>query len=235
MTRAGGIAPRCHRVGGLILSFIIEHLRLAPGATQTDAAGACQASGLPSRSAGLRWHLVERTSELISAAAIADRVDELAARIDEDYADAGELILIGVLKGSFIFLSDLARRLTIPHRVEFISVSSYGDRESEEAGAVRLIMDVRHAIVGKHVLVVEDIVDTGHTLTYLIRLLRARGPASLKACTLLHKPERSEVDVDLEYIGFTIPDAWVVGYGLDFAERHRTLPNLCILDGAPDS
>mgnify|MGYP001547060891 FL=1 len=178
---------------------------------------------------------MERTTELISAESIASRVDELAARIDEDYADAGELILIGVLKGSFIFLSDLARRLTIPHRVEFISVSSYGDRESEEAGAVRLIMDVRHPIVGKHVVIVEDIVDTGHTLAYLIRLLRARGPASLKACTLLHKPDRSEVDVDLEYIGFTIPDAWVVGYGLDFAERHRTLPNLCILEGAPDS
>ena len=184
---------------------------------------------------GLRWRSVERTTELISAEAISSRVDVLAARIDEDYADAGELVLIGVLKGSFIFLSDLARRLTIPHRVEFISVSSYGDRESEEAGAVRLIMDVRHAILEKHVLVVEDIVDTGHTLAYLLRLLRARGPASLRACTLLHKPDRSEVDVDLDYIGFTIPDAWVVGYGLDFAERHRTLPNLCILEGELDS
>ena len=174
--------------------------------------------------------LVEQTTELIAAEAIAARVGEMAAQIDEDYADCGELVLVGVLKGSFIFLADLARRLTIPHRVEFISVSSYGDRESDEAGAVRLIMDVRHAILDKHVLVVEDIVDTGHTLSYLMRLLQARGPASLRACTLLHKPERSEVEVKLEYIGFTIPDEWVVGYGLDFAERHRTLPNLCVIE-----
>ncbi|MCJ7725569.1 MAG: hypoxanthine phosphoribosyltransferase [Acidimicrobiia bacterium] len=158
----------------------------------------------------------------------------MAARLDEDYAAFGELVLVGVLKGSFIFLADLARRLTIPHRVEFIAVSSYGDRESDEAGEVRLIMDVRHAIVDKHVLVVEDIVDTGHTLSYLMRLLQARGPASLRACTLLHKPDRSEVEVQVDYVGFEIPDTWVVGYGLDFAERHRTLPNLCalVVDGS---
>lgn len=172
---------------------------------------------------------MEQTTELISAEAIAARVDEMAARLDQDYADADELVLVGVLKGSFIFLADLSRRLTTPHRVEFISVSSYGDRESDEAGAVRLIMDVRHAIGDKHVLVVEDIVDTGHTLSYLMRLLDARGPASLRACTLLHKPDRSEVEVQVDYVGFTIPDEWVVGYGLDFAERHRTLPNLCVI------
>jgi len=170
---------------------------------------------------------VEQTTELISAASIAERVDELAARLAEDYADVDELVLVGVLKGSFIFLADLSRRLTIPHRIEFLAVSSYGDSESDEAGAVRLIMDVRHAILDKHVLVVEDIVDTGHTLSYLIRLLKARGPASLKTCTLLHKPDRREVDVQVDYLGFEIPDEWVVGYGLDFAERHRTLPNLC--------
>ncbi|MBU1228036.1 MAG: hypoxanthine phosphoribosyltransferase [Actinobacteria bacterium] len=158
----------------------------------------------------------------------------MAARLDEDYAVLGELVLVGVLKGSFIFLADLARRLSIPHRVEFIAVSSYGDRESDEAGEVRLIMDVRHPIVDKHVLVVEDIVDTGHTLSYLMRLLLARGPASLRACTLLHKPDRRQVDVQIDYVGFEIPDTWVVGYGLDFAERHRTLPNLCelVVDGS---
>ena len=175
---------------------------------------------------------MEKTTELISAESIADRVGELAARLDEDYAGVDELVLVGVLKGSFIFLADLARRLSIPHRVEFIAVSSYGDRESDEAGAVRLIMDVRHAILDKDVLVVEDIVDTGHTLSYLVRLLKARGPASLRTCSLLHKPDRSEVDVHVDYVGFEIPDAWVVGYGLDFAERHRTLPNLCSLDVA---
>ena len=161
---------------------------------------------------------------LLSEEEIRNRVDALAVEIDEAYADAGQLVLIGVLKGSFIFLSDLARKLTIPHRVEFIAVSSYGDRESEKADAVRLLMDVRHAIDGEHVLLVEDIVDTGHTLAYLKRLLEARTPASLKTCTLLHKPDRTEQEVELDFLGFTIPDVWVVGYGLDYAERYRTLP-----------
>jgi len=161
---------------------------------------------------------------LISEEDIAERVATLAAEIDVAYADAEGLILIGVLKGSFIFLSDLARRLTIPHRVEFIAVSSYGENESESADSVRLLMDVRHPIAREHVLVVEDIVDTGHTLDYLQRLLRARNPASLKTCTLLHKPDRTEQEVELDFLGFTIPDVWVVGYGLDYAERHRTLP-----------
>lgn len=161
---------------------------------------------------------------LISEEKIADRVATLAAEIDAAYADADRLILIGVLKGSFIFLSDLARKLTIPHRVEFIAVSSYGENESENADSVRLLMDVRHPIAREHVLVVEDIVDTGHTLDYLQRLLKARSPASLKTCTLLHKPDRTEQEVKLDFLGFTIPDVWVVGYGLDYAERYRTLP-----------
>ncbi len=161
---------------------------------------------------------------LLSEEEIRSRVTDLAAEIDDAYADADQLVLIGVLKGSFIFLSDLARKLTIPHRIEFIAVSSYGDRESETADSVRLLMDVRHAIEGEHVLLVEDIVDTGHTLAYLKRLLEARTPASLKTCTLLHKPDRTEQDVGLDFLGFTIPDVWVVGYGLDYAEQYRTLP-----------
>ena len=166
---------------------------------------------------------------LIGAADIDSRVDELASEIDRDYADAGTVVLVGVLKGSFVFLADLARRLTIPHRIEFIAVSSYGAAASEQPGAVRLLMDVRHPLAGQHVIIVEDIVDTGHTLSYLVRLLHARNPASLETCTLLFKPERTQTDVDLNYIGFTIPDVWVVGYGLDFAERHRTLPDICEL------
>jgi hypoxanthine phosphoribosyltransferase len=160
---------------------------------------------------------------------ISARVDQLAARIDRDYQDTGTLVLIGVLKGSFIFLSDLARKLTIPHRVEFIAVSSYGDSESVQPQAVRLLMDVRHAIAGQHVILVEDIVDTGRTIAYLKRLLDARMPASLKTCTLLHKPDRTEEYVEIDYLGFTIPDVWVVGYGLDYAERHRTLPYIAEL------
>jgi len=166
---------------------------------------------------------------LISEELIAERVEELAATISEDYAGKGDLVLIGVLKGSFIFLADIARRLTIPHRIEFIAVTSYGDRESTDPGAVRLLMDVRHDIGGQHVLVVEDIVDTGQTLAYLLKLLQARGPASVESCTLLRKPDRSEVEIDVAYLGFDIPDVWVVGYGLDFAERHRTLPSIRVI------
>lgn len=169
---------------------------------------------------------------LISADEIAARIAELGAEIDRDYADSGVVVLVGVLKGSFIFLADLARRLTVPHRVEFIAVSSYGASAGEHAGAVRLLMDVRHPIEGRHVVVVEDIVDTGHTLSYLLRLLRARGPASLKTCSLLFKPDRTVAEVEIHYLGFTIPDVWVVGYGLDYAERYRTLPDICELPPA---
>ena len=161
---------------------------------------------------------------LLSEAQIADRVSDLAQEIDQTYEDAGSLVLIGVLKGSFIFLSDLSRTLTIPHRIEFIAVESYGAKESDVADPVRLIMDVRHAIDDEHVLLVEDIVDTGHTLAYLRRLFAAHNPASLRTCTLLHKPDRTEQEVALDFLGFTIPDVWVVGYGLDYAERYRTLP-----------
>lgn len=166
---------------------------------------------------------------LLSETAITDRVAELAARIDDDYRETEMLVLVGVLKGSFIFLADLARRLTVPHRIEFIAVSSYGAREGEHAESVQLLMDVRHDIGGSDVLLVEDIVDTGHTLAYLRRMLEARLPASFRVCTLLHKPDRTEGDVEIDYLGFSIPDVWVVGYGLDYAERHRTLPYIAEL------
>lgn len=160
---------------------------------------------------------------LISEADIQDRVDELAAQVSADYADKGDLVLVGVLKGSFIFLADLSRKLTIPRTIEFIAVSSYGNT-SKSTGAVRLVMDVRGNIENRHVLIVEDIVDTGHTLKYLIGMLKSHRPASIKTCTLLHKAEAAEVDVRIDYVGFGIGNEWVVGYGLDFAERDRTLP-----------
>ena len=159
---------------------------------------------------------------LISEDNIRKRVAELAEKISSDYADDGDVVLIGVLKGSFVFLADLSRRLTIPRTIEFIAVSSYG--AGSESGAVRLVMDVRGNIEGRHVLIVEDIVDTGHTLSYLIGILESHGPASIRTCTLLHKAELAEVDVDIDYIGFGIGDEWVVGYGLDYAEHNRTLP-----------
>lgn len=170
---------------------------------------------------------------LISEEDIQSRVLELAGQISEDYEGRGEVVLIGVLKGSFIFLADLSRKLTVPRVIEFIAVSSYGSG-SHSSGAVRLVMDVRGNIEGKHVLIVEDIVDTGHTLAYLIKLLRTRKPASLRTCALVRKANRAEVAVPLDYLGFDIPDEWVVGYGLDYAETHRTLPYIGILNPEAD-
>jgi hypoxanthine phosphoribosyltransferase len=166
---------------------------------------------------------------MISEEDIRKRVDELAAQISSDYADKGEIVLVGVLKGAFIFLADLSRRLSIPRHIEFIAVSSY-EHGSARSGAVRLVMDVRRSIEGKHVLIVEDIVDTGHTLHYLIDMLKSRNPASVRTCTLLHKEHKTEVDVEIDYLGFSIGDEWVVGYGLDYDEKDRTLPYIGIID-----
>ena len=168
---------------------------------------------------------------LISEEEIQIRVRELAAQISADYADSDDLVLVGVLKGSFIFLADLSRRLSIPRTIEFIAVSSYGSG-SKSTGAVRLVMDVRGNIEGKHVLIVEDIVDTGHTLKYLIGMLESHRPASVKTCALVRKAESAEVEVQTDYLGFDIGDEWVVGYGLDYAERYRTLPYIGVV--APD-
>ena len=172
---------------------------------------------------------MQNPKTLISEKEIINRVDELAAQISLDYADKEDLVLIGVLKGSFIFLADLSRRLSIPRHIEFIAVSSY-EHGSIRSGAVRLVMDVRRSIEGKHVLVVEDIVDTGHTLHYLIDMLKSRNPASIRTCTLLHKEHRTEVEVEVDYRGFSIGDEWVVGYGLDYNEKDRTLPYIGVIE-----
>ena len=171
---------------------------------------------------------------LIAEERIARRVNELAARISEDYADVDGLIVVGVLKGAFIFLADLARRLTAPHRVDFIAVSSYADGH-QRSGEVRTVLDLRESIEGRHVLLVEDIVDTGRTLRYLVQQFEARGPASVRTCALTRKKARNEGEVRIDYLGFDIPDVWVVGYGLDYAERHRTLPHIAALDPDADS
>lgn len=166
---------------------------------------------------------------LLSVEAIDVRVQELADQINTDYAGK-DLILVGVLKGSFIFLADLARKITVPHRVDFIALSSYNNG-SVSSGEVRMIMDVRSPLMGHHVLLVEDIVDTGHTLDYLFRVFAMRYPTSLKTCVLLNKPSRRVVDISatLDYVGFTIPNVFVVGYGLDFADTWRTLPYIAEL------
>jgi hypoxanthine phosphoribosyltransferase len=166
---------------------------------------------------------------LVTEDAIRERVSDLARRISKDYDGVESVTLLGVLRGAFIFLADLSRELTIPRRVDFIALSSY-ETESPSAGAVRLIMDVRAPLEGQHVLVVEDIVDTGLTLDYLLRILQARGPKSLKTCVLLEKPERLKVKVPIDYLGFTIPDEWVVGYGLDSGDRYRCLPYIGVVE-----
>lgn len=165
---------------------------------------------------------------LVSEAQIQARVGELAEQISVDYADKGDLIMIGVLKGSFIFLADLSRKLAIPRTIEFIAVSSYGNA-SVSSGAVRLVMDVRGDIQGRHVLIVEDIVDTGHTLKYLIGMLKSHRPASVRTAALVRKAESAEVEVTIDYLGFDIGEEWVVGYGLDYAEKHRTLPYIGVV------
>lgn len=168
---------------------------------------------------------------LIDTPTLQRRVAALAEQITADYRNADDLLLICVLKGGYIILSDLSRALTRPHAIDFMAVSSYGGG-TKSTGEVRVVMDLKQPIVGRHVLLVEDIIDSGHTLAYLQRQLLSRLPASLKICTLLSKPERREVDVAIDYTGFEIPDKFVVGYGLDFNETYRNLPYIAVLKEA---
>lgn len=164
--------------------------------------------------------------ELISTAQIATRVAELGAQITKDYGEliaAKEVIVIGVLKGSFLFLADLVRHIALPVYVDFISIASYGDATAS-TGVVQITHDLTRSIEGKHVIIVEDIVDTGHTVHYLMQNLATRRPASVRLASLLHKPERAERDTKIDYLGFTIPNKFVVGYGLDASQLWRNLP-----------
>ncbi len=159
---------------------------------------------------------------LISAETIALRIRELGQRITEDHAGR-ELVLVSVLKGSFIFCADLARAIELPLSVEFLGLKSYGDAQIT-SGVVQITSDLTRPIAGKDVIIVEDIVDTGLTLDYLQKNLQTRGPRSVKVCALLHKPVRARVPTHIEYLGFSVEDVFVVGYGLDWAERYRNLP-----------
>lgn len=165
---------------------------------------------------------------LLTAEDIQRRVVELARQISEDYRDRDPL-LVCVLKGGIVFLVDLIKSLEIPHAIDFMAVSSYGVGVRESTGAVRIVMDLEQNIEGRHVLVVEDIVDSGRTLHYIYDLLKARRPASLHICALLNKHERRVVDVPLDYVGFDIPDRFVFGYGLDLDEKFRNLPFIGVL------
>jgi hypoxanthine phosphoribosyltransferase len=174
--------------------------------------------------------LHDGVTPLFPAASLAPRISELGQAITRDYADAeGELVLVCVLKGSFVFAADLARAIDLPVRVEFFGVQSYG-AQTTSSGVVQITLDLAHPIQGRHVLIVEDIVDTGLTLSYLGEQLKARGPASLRVCALLHKPSRMQRRVEIDYLGFTIDDVFVVGYGLDHAERYRNLPYIGVIE-----
>jgi hypoxanthine phosphoribosyltransferase len=159
---------------------------------------------------------------LVSEEQIAAKVAELGARIGADYADR-ELTLVSVLKGSLPFMADLMRAIPSPVRIDLMEVSSYGGTSTESSGLVRILKDLSATIEGEDVLIVEDIIDTGLTLNYLIRYLRGKNPRSLRICTLLDKPARRLVDIPVDYVGFTIPDQFVVGYGLDYGEFYRNL------------
>jgi hypoxanthine phosphoribosyltransferase len=160
---------------------------------------------------------------LIDESAIAARVSELAAEIDRAFAGTEKLVLVGLLRGSFIFIADLARKLTVPVEIDFLEVSSYGDA-TVSSREVRVLKDLRSQIEGRDVLVVEDIIDTGHTLAAVRELLLARHPGRLEVCALLDKPSRRETPVEARFVGFEIPDAFVVGYGIDYAQHNRNLP-----------
>jgi hypoxanthine phosphoribosyltransferase len=159
---------------------------------------------------------------LITEEQLSERIGELAAQIDADYADR-ELLLVGVLKGAVMVMADLARAMHLPVHMDWMAISSYGSG-TKSSGVVRILKDLDADITGRHVLVVEDIVDSGLTLSWLVGNLRSRGPASVQVCVLLRKPTAAWMDVDVAYIGFDIDDAFVVGYGLDYAERYRNLP-----------
>jgi len=176
----------------------------------------------------------KRCREMLSAQKIAARVAELGREIARDYRDHGrDLVLVGVMKGSVIFMSDLCRAIELPLTMDLIGIASYGD-ETKSSGVVQITSDLTRPIDHKHVIVVEDIIDTGLTMHYLLDNLRTRQPRSVKVCSLLHKPDRAVVPVPIDYLGFTIPNEFVVGYGLDFSQRYRDQPFIGVVEGATE-
>jgi hypoxanthine phosphoribosyltransferase len=172
-------------------------------------------------------HLGSEPRPLIHRDRIQARVAEIGRQIDLDYPE-GSLVLLGVLKGSFIFLADLARAISRPMRIEFLGVQSYSDTKS--SGAVQITLDLTASVAGSDVIIVEDIIDTGLTAHFLMQQLAARQARSVRLCSLLHKPARSVREVAIDYLGFTIEDVFVVGYGLDWAQKYRNLPDICSID-----
>lgn len=165
---------------------------------------------------------------LITEEQIKEKIKELGEKISNDYRNCDNLLLVGVLKGAVVFMADLIRNIDIPLDIDFMAVSSYGS-STESSGVVRILKDLDDPIEGKDLLVVEDIIDSGLTLSYMCDILKSRKPKSLKICALLDKPSRRKIDLKVDYLGFEIPDYFVVGYGLDYAEKYRNLPDICVL------
>jgi len=165
---------------------------------------------------------------LIDSATLQARIRELGQQITADYAGKKNILLVCVLKGGVMFLTDLMRHIDVPHAIDFLAISSYGDGVRESSGRVRIDMDLSQDIADKHLIIVEDIIDSGHTMNYILSLLSTRKPASIRICTLLSKPSRRKVDIQLDYLGFEIPDKFVFGYGLDLDEVFRNLPFVAV-------
>ena len=170
----------------------------------------------------------EKIKVLLSEEEVDARIKQIAAQISRDYAGR-EIHLICVLKGGVFFTCELAKRITVPVSLDFMSVSSYGD-DTKSSGVVKIVKDLDQPLIGKDVLIVEDIIDSGRTLSYLIEILKGRNPNSIRLCTLLDKPERRTADVKVDYSGFNIPDEFVVGYGLDYAQKYRNLPFIGVVE-----
>ena len=165
---------------------------------------------------------------LITETEIAARTTQLARMISDHYSDTEQLVVVGLLRGSFVFIADLVRRIDLPVEVDFMTVSSYGNR-MVSSRQVRIIQDLETPIAGRDVLIVEDIIDTGHTLAQVHDILKTREPKSIRVCALLNKPSRREIDVEIDWVGFDIPDEFVIGYGIDFAQQGRNLPHIGVV------
>ncbi len=165
---------------------------------------------------------------LITEKQLKEKVEQLGKKISSDYKDSNNFLMVGVLKGAVVFMSDLIRHVSLPLQIDFMAVSSYGT-STESSGVVRILKDLDESVEGKDVLIIEDIIDSGLTLSYMYNILKSRKPASIKICALLDKPSRRKVKLDVDYLGFEIPDYFVVGYGLDYAGKYRNLRDICVL------
>lgn len=165
---------------------------------------------------------------LITEKQLKEKVEQLGEKISSDYKNSNNFLMVGVLKGAVVFMSDLIRHVSLPLQIDFMAVSSYGT-STESSGVVRILKDLDESVEGKDVLIVEDIIDSGLTLSYMYNILKSRKPASIKICALLDKPSRRKVKLDVDYLGFEIPDYFVVGYGLDYAGKYRNLRDVCVL------